>query len=74
MQSRQSGSSDGDDAFIREMTLSEEQRRQRHLWTQWTGGYRWFESANVVDLWLHYSAAQRMEIRQRLLRRAGMWQ
>jgi hypothetical protein len=75
MQSRKpEGPSDEDTVFIHTMTLSEEERRQRHLWMPWNGGYRWFESPNVADLWAHYSAAQRMEIRQRLLRRAGVWQ
>jgi hypothetical protein len=62
-----------DDMFMRRMTWSEEERRQRCPWTLWNGGYRWFESPNVVDLWPHYSEVQRFENYKRLRRLRLMW-
>jgi hypothetical protein len=50
---------------MRTIIFPEEERR---LFTSvpWNGGYRWFESPNVVDLWSHYSEAQRFEAYKRL--------
>jgi hypothetical protein len=38
-----------DEAFLRTLILPEEDRR-RSTATPWTGGFRWFRSANVVPL------------------------
>jgi hypothetical protein len=58
---------DGDEAFMREIVISEEQRRRFYPHLKWTPGqFRWFESANVVDLWQRYSAKQKAEIYRRL--------
>lgn len=64
---------DEDVAFMRKMTWSEEERRQRYPWTPWNGGYRWFELPNVVDLWPHYSETQRFESYKRLRQLGLMW-
>ncbi len=64
---------DEDVVFMREMTWSEEKRRLRYPWMPWNGGYRWFESPNVIDIWPHYSEAQRFEIYKRLRRLGVMW-
>ena len=44
-----SGDSNDGDAFMRSITIPEE---DRHLFTTapWTGGYRWFRSPNVIPL------------------------
>jgi hypothetical protein len=64
---------DDDVAFMRQMTWSEERRRRTYPWKPWNGGYRWFESPNVIDLWPHYSETQRIEIYRRLRCRGVMW-
>ena len=39
------------DRFWQKLILPEEDRRSRLFPPQWNGSYRWFRSANVVDLW-----------------------
>jgi hypothetical protein len=58
-----------DDALLRQFVLSEEDRRRRHPRTEWTGGYRWFRSGNVVKLELYRSQEDMARIRGRLLRK-----
>jgi hypothetical protein len=52
-----------DDAFLQQFVLSEEDRQRRHPTTQWTGGYRWFRSLNVVKLELYRTQAEMDRIR-----------
>jgi hypothetical protein len=39
-----------DEALLRRLTLPEEDRLQRHPAVPWSGGFRWFRSANVVPI------------------------
>jgi hypothetical protein len=39
-----------DEAFLRKLVLPEEDRRRLYPTNPWTGGYRWFRSANVICL------------------------
>jgi hypothetical protein len=64
---------DEDATIMQQMIWSEEKRRQTYPWKGWNGGYRWFESSNVIDLWPHYTETQRLEIYTRLRRRGIMW-
>ena len=57
-----------DESFLRKVVLSEEDRRRYGV--PWSGGYRWFRSPNVIDLWHHHSAIQRARI-SALLRSAS---
>jgi hypothetical protein len=57
---------DADDQFWRRLILPEEDRRR--LGVVWTGSYRWFRSANVVDLWHCRNPAERARICEVLLR------
>jgi hypothetical protein len=41
------------------MILPEEDRRGQ---VQWDGGFRWFRSANIVDLWNYRSPAEKQRI------------
>jgi hypothetical protein len=41
---------DEDEAFLRQIVLSDEDRQRQHPTTKWTGGFRWFRSNNVVRL------------------------
>jgi len=42
-----------EDSFLREITIPEEQRHQ-FTTKPWSGGYRWFQSPNVVPI-EHYT-------------------
>jgi hypothetical protein len=58
---------DRDEAFMHEIVISEEQRRQFYPHLKWTPGqFRWFETPNVVDLWRLYSAKEKAAIYRRL--------
>jgi hypothetical protein len=37
-----------DEAFLRRLVLPEEDRRRLYPTMPWTGGWRWFRSANIV--------------------------
>ena len=41
---------DTDEAFLRELVLPEEDRLRLHPTVQWTGGFRWFRSLNVIPI------------------------
>jgi hypothetical protein len=41
---------DEDDALMRSLVRSEEDRRRLHPSVPWSGGYRWFKSPNVIPL------------------------
>jgi hypothetical protein len=41
---------DSDDAFTRSLTRCEEDRRRLYPHVVWSGGFRWFRSANVIPL------------------------
>jgi hypothetical protein len=58
-----------DDTFLRQLVLSEEDRRRRHPATEWTGGFRWFRSPNIIQLELYRSQEETAQIRARLLRK-----
>jgi hypothetical protein len=49
-----------DESFLRKVVLPEEDRRVYGI--PWPGGYRWFRSPNVIDLWRYRSAPQRARI------------
>lgn len=53
-----------DESFLRKVVLPEEDRRRYGV--SWPGGYRWFRSPNVIDLWRYRSAAQHARISSRL--------
>ena len=50
-----------------QLTLPEEERRHYPTASSWTGGPRWFSSANVVDLQHYRSPAEKERIRAVLL-------
>jgi hypothetical protein len=39
-----------DEAFLRTLIRCEEDRRRLHPDVVWSGGYRWFQSPNVICL------------------------
>jgi len=39
-----------DEAFLRKIVFCEEDRRRRYPTLQWTGGYRWFMSPNIIPI------------------------
>jgi len=41
---------DSDEAFLRRLVLPEEDRLRLHPTVQWTGGFRWFRSSNVIPM------------------------
>jgi len=57
------------DEDLRHWTFPEEDRRRLYPSMPWTGGYRWFRSANVVDLWRYRSSAEKARICAVLLRK-----
>ncbi len=63
--------SDEDEQFIRSICLSEEGIRCRYPHLSRVGGWRWFESPNVIDPWARYSAVERNVISQRLRTRVN---
>jgi len=58
-----------DDRFWQRLILPEEDRRRLHPATPWTGSYRWFRSANVIDLWSYSNSTEKMRIRAALSRK-----
>ena len=56
-----------DESFTRKFTLPVEDRRANPYWPQWTGGHRWFRSANVVDLMNYRGQAEKERIYVNLL-------
>ena len=64
---------DDGEAFMRQFTLPEEDRRGHPFWPQWTGGHRWFRSANVVDLQNYRSPVDKARINVRLLFHPPHW-
>lgn len=56
-----------DDAFLRQLVLSEEDRKHRYPATEWTGGFRWFRSSNIVPLEQYRDLEAMNRIRARLL-------
>ena len=59
MQIIENDTDEDDDAFLRRLIVSEEDRRRLFPTTVWTGGYRWFRSPNVVCLERYRSPAER---------------
>jgi hypothetical protein len=55
------------DNLYHQLTMPEEDRRAHPTAPQWTGGYRWFRSANVVDLQNYRSPAEKKRIKAVLL-------
>jgi hypothetical protein len=39
-----------DETFLRSLLRCEEDRRRLHPEVKWSGGYRWFRSANVIPM------------------------
>ena len=58
----------GSNAFWQRLVMPEEDRRRCPSAPSWGGGYRWFRSANVVDLQRYRSPAEKERIRVVLLR------
>ena len=50
------------DDLYRQLTMPEEDRRAHPTAPQWAGGYRWFRSANVVDLQQYRSPTEKERI------------
>ena len=50
---------DDDNLLLRRLIPCEEDRRRLFPTTTWTGGYRWFRSANVIDLEVYRSTRAR---------------
>jgi hypothetical protein len=55
--------------FWQRLILPEEDRRRLHPGMSWTGSYRWFRSANVIDLWGYRTSAENARICSVLLRK-----
>jgi hypothetical protein len=60
-----------DDAFCRKFIMPEETRWLYPSAPAWSGGYRWFQSDNVVDLQQYRSASEKERICRVLLRMSG---
>jgi hypothetical protein len=58
-----------DDRFWQRLMLPEEDRRRLYPGIDWTGSYRWFRSANVVDLWRYRNSIEKARICAVLLRK-----
>jgi hypothetical protein len=57
-----------DEAFLRKFIASEETKRLYPMKVPpWGGGFRWFESSNIVDLQDYRSAIEKARIRRVLL-------
>jgi hypothetical protein len=54
---------------LRAWTFPEEDRPQ-FTTAPWQGGYRWFRSANVIDLWRYRNSVEKARICAVLLRKA----
>ena len=59
-----------EDRFWQGLILPEEDRRRLYPWMPWKGSYRWFRSANVVDLWRYRNSVEKARICAVLLRKA----
>jgi hypothetical protein len=57
------------DTLWHKLVMSEETRRLYPSAPAWTGGFRWFESRNVVDLQNYRSPAEKERIRTVVLGR-----
>ena len=55
------------DDLYHQLTMPEEDWRTHPTAPQWTGGYRWFRSANVIDLQNYRSQDDKKRIVVRLL-------
>jgi len=55
--------------LARRWTFPEEDRAQFTA-APWRGGYRWFRSANVIDLWHYRNSVEKARICAVLLRKA----
>jgi hypothetical protein len=55
------------DDIYRQLIMPEEDRRAHPTAPQWTGGYRWFRSANIVDLQNYRSPAEKIRIQAVIL-------
>ena len=64
MQQRQSA-----EAFWARMTLPEEERRCQLCPPTWNGSYRWFRSANIVNLWNYRGVEDKRRIIEFMWRR-----
>jgi hypothetical protein len=58
---------DEEHAFLRQLTIPEEDRA-KHTSAKWSGEYRWFRSANVVDLHRYRSPVEKVRIHTVLLK------
>jgi hypothetical protein len=58
---------DEDEAFFRKFVMSEETRLLYPSPPRWSGGYRWFQSNNVVDLQDYRSPIDKERVRRVLL-------
>jgi hypothetical protein len=56
-----------DEALWRKLLMPEEARRGHPLALPWSGGYRWFQSDNVVDLQDYRSSIEKERICRVLL-------
>ena len=54
-------------AVWQKLVMSEEDRRQYLSAPSWDGGFRWFRSANIIDLQQYRSSTEKERIRVVLL-------
>jgi hypothetical protein len=57
----------GSTAFWQKLVMPEEKRRMCPAAPSWAGGFRWFQSHNVVDLQCYRSPVEKERIRAVLL-------
>jgi len=58
-----------DDRFWQRLVLPEEDRRRLYPAMARSGSYRWFRSANVIDLWPYRNSVEKARICAILLRK-----
>jgi hypothetical protein len=61
------------DDFYRQWIMPEEDRLLHPTAPRWRGDYRWFRSANVVDLQSYRSPAEKKRIKVVLLFQDARW-
>ena len=57
------------DIFLRRLIMCEEDRRRLCPTSTWTGSFRWFRAANIIDLQRYRDPVEKDRIRAMLLQR-----
>jgi hypothetical protein len=58
-----------DDNFLRRLIMCEEDRCRLFPTSTWTGSFRWFRAANIIDLQRYRGPVEKDRIRAMLLQR-----